>query len=90
MYVESGSLSYCVLRRGMAEYTNVRRMDGTFAEYPDDLRQLTLRYMEFKEVWDSKPESLRDTDYERYWELQKTLLQHNKNDISFMYGWLNQ
>lgn len=90
MYVETGSLSKCIRQNGLYEYVNVRRLDGTYSEYPNELHILMIKYMEFHYAFNFEPASLTDKDYETFRKLQKMLLAYNKNDISFMYEYLNQ
>ena len=90
LYVQTGTLSYCVQKQGLQEYNNVQRKDGTYSEYPDELMILVDRYAEFQYVYDNEPEILSQKDYDLFSKLQKQLADYDTNDISFLYGYLNQ
>lgn len=103
MYVETGSLSKCVSREGMLEYTNVRRLDGTFSSQPGELPLLVKDYMRFKGKYDALDMpaaalseeraamlALTEEDWAQFARLKTRILKYDKNDISFAYGYYNQ
>jgi hypothetical protein len=86
MTVEAGRLRDCISQYGMRDFVNVRRLDGTMANRPDDLRLLVRDYISLEAAVNDS----RLIDGPAAERLKAELRRYHEMDFQAMYEHLNQ